>query len=513
MDAFFCEGSRMIFQLTLTILAKCEAYVSNCVDEGDAMMKLSNYFKNINRSSLYDEEFNAEIVESMESSSDEPISISRLIYEAQSLYPNITRTGIERLRLHHRLKVVQGLEDSTMKNVLRSVKDECPNLSEEELKLLFAIVKNEQLQRQQRLCHNKQSLEAILHSSGSMDNPSTPYHEMYKADFDTFNALHTHLSLWGGSEGDTSVILAERMFRLMDSNRDGFLNFRELVQTFNALCKGDHVLKLRLFYCLHLPGVVLPGELEHLNKPHLDEVDNGGGADEACDAEHFFDVANRGLDEVAEQIKDDEELDTNTRLHTEDATSLRSLHRRLFFVPNPGDKKKSMGPKLPQLPRDNFVLLWKSLHDLVEFGNLDDTTMEGRQAMYHSISVMGTLLLQIGEVGQRVKDAHQQVMRSRSVEYDDLQAPDEDDLLAANPISYSSYDLASVLKKEDKLKSHQEWSVTFEQFLASAMNEGCLVDYFDHKMDVVAKLKQFGDSKMKRQDSVQVSGSRSVFYA
>jgi hypothetical protein len=34
-----------------------------------------------------------------------------------------------------------------MKNVVRSVQSDCPNLSEEELKLLFTIVKNEQLQR------------------------------------------------------------------------------------------------------------------------------------------------------------------------------------------------------------------------------------------------------------------------------------------------------------------------------------------------------------------------------
>ena len=53
--------------------------------------------------------------------------------------------------------------------------------------------------------------------------------------------------------------LADRMFRLMDTNKDGFLNFQEVAKTFNLLCKGDHVLKLRLFYCLHLPGMVLPG--------------------------------------------------------------------------------------------------------------------------------------------------------------------------------------------------------------------------------------------------------------
>ena len=76
-----------------------------------------------------------------------------------------------------------------------------------------------------RLAYNQQSLEAIF-SNGDRQDTSVPYYELYKTDFDTFNAIHTHLSLWGGSQGDTSVILAERIFRLMDADRDGFLNFK-----------------------------------------------------------------------------------------------------------------------------------------------------------------------------------------------------------------------------------------------------------------------------------------------
>ena len=48
----------------------------------------------------------------------------------------------------------------------------------------------------------------------------------------------------------------------MDSNVDGLLNFKELIQILEILCKADHVKKLKLFYCLHLPGLVLPGELD-----------------------------------------------------------------------------------------------------------------------------------------------------------------------------------------------------------------------------------------------------------
>ena len=129
--------------------------------------------------------------------------------DALNNYPNISRSDIERTRIHHRLKVVQGLEDSMMRNVIRSVQADCPLLSEDELKFLFAFVKNAQFQRQQRVSHNKHTLEAILSKNDNKD-ASVPYYEQFKCDFDTFNDLHTYLSLWGGSEGDTSIILAER---------------------------------------------------------------------------------------------------------------------------------------------------------------------------------------------------------------------------------------------------------------------------------------------------------------
>jgi hypothetical protein len=46
----------------------------------------------------------------------------------------------------------------------------------------------------------------------------------------------------------------------MDANNDGLLNFKELVQALEVICKGDHISKLKVFYCLHLPGIVLPGK-------------------------------------------------------------------------------------------------------------------------------------------------------------------------------------------------------------------------------------------------------------
>ena len=57
--------------------------------------------------------------EVIDSTKEPPILISNLITEAIDKFESVTSEEIESLRLKHRLKVVQNLEDSQMKNVLR----------------------------------------------------------------------------------------------------------------------------------------------------------------------------------------------------------------------------------------------------------------------------------------------------------------------------------------------------------------------------------------------------------
>lgn len=49
------------------------------------------------------------------------ISVQSLIYEAYSRYGFLSAGTIERLRLKHRLRVVQSLEDGISRNIVRSV--------------------------------------------------------------------------------------------------------------------------------------------------------------------------------------------------------------------------------------------------------------------------------------------------------------------------------------------------------------------------------------------------------
>ena len=104
------------------------------------------------------------------------------------------------------------------------------------------------------------------------------------------------ISPWGQGE-ETGLTLCERLFRLMDSNHDNLVNFKEIVQVFDGICKGDHTKKLKVLFCLHLPGVVLPGELDP------DTVDSGD-TEVGCSAEDFFDGANKAIEATTESLRE-----------------------------------------------------------------------------------------------------------------------------------------------------------------------------------------------------------------
>ena len=72
----------------------------------------------------------------------------------------------------HRLVVVQGLEDTNMKNVVRSVR-RLTSLSEAEVRAVFVVVKNEQLLRTCRMTVRQRIMEDKL-------DPSKPLYEHYK---------------------------------------------------------------------------------------------------------------------------------------------------------------------------------------------------------------------------------------------------------------------------------------------------------------------------------------------
>jgi len=166
--------------------------------------------------------------------------------------------------------------------------------------------------------------------------------------------------------------------------------------------------------------------------------------------------------------------------------------------------------RIPPLPQQNFVLLWKSLYSLfMEDALLPET--EEQQRLYHSVSVVGTLLLQIGEVGQQFSGKN---LASGTAEKGEL-PPGLVSLQEVAQLGGGDEEVASKNGKikEDHLEDGEGWSITFEQFYASILTEPSLVDNFSQKSDIEASLKDYSSFGRPRVSSVETKdNSRSVFY-
>ncbi|XP_048450571.1 TBC1 domain family member 9B-like, partial [Rhincodon typus] len=88
-------------------------------------------------------------------------------------------------------------------------------------------------------------------SAAERHDLNQPYLEQYRIDSEQFKELFVALSPW--TCGPHSQVLAGRMFRLLDQNRDSLISFKEFITGLSGMYHGDLVEKLKLLYRLHLP--------------------------------------------------------------------------------------------------------------------------------------------------------------------------------------------------------------------------------------------------------------------
>uniref|UniRef100_A0A8C3H2B4 TBC1 domain family member 9 n=1 Tax=Corvus moneduloides TaxID=1196302 RepID=A0A8C3H2B4_CORMO len=239
-DCFFCEGIKVIFQLALAVLDANVDKLLNCKDDGEAMTVLGRYLDSItNKDSTLPP---IPHLHSLLSDDVEPypeVDIFRLIRSSYEKFGSIRADLIEQMRFKQRLKVIQTLEDTTKRNVVRTIVTET-SFTIDELEELYALFKAEHLTS----CYWGGNSNAT-----ERHDPSLPYLEQYRIDFEQFKGMFALLFPWAC--GTHSDILAARLFRLLDENGDLLINFREFVSGLSAACHGDLTEKLKLLYKMH----------------------------------------------------------------------------------------------------------------------------------------------------------------------------------------------------------------------------------------------------------------------
>lgn len=566
MDCFFYDGARVIFQVALTILDNKQEELLEAKEEGEAMTILSSYLENITNkdSTMPHIAHTSSMCSSLAEKKEPSVDVAVLIDDSYRKYGHISNQDIDKLRLKYRLQVVQHIEDSTKKNVLRSVQTHTL-FKGKELDDLFILFKEEYLTS----CYWRTSQQPA--DMGDKFDPSRPYYEMYKVDFEQFKTMYLSLSPW--ASGPRAGHLALRTFKFLDDNKDNMINFKEFVYVIGVVCKGDITHKLKLLYLLHqLP----PHELEDMASPSpaspssTKTVESPESAVEAAD---FFDSDASSIDPLQDEIvlpgdpvdeegeKQEEESqdtqykeelpstelfpgpDSNNKADPQGAEgggsqivgSGPSGDVGLDVLPKPEEtvtaekeaelreslkkmyaKKRELNRSdskaefkdVPRMSQAQFIDMWRTLYDMF-------TDNEYEQQLYHSIATVGTLLLEMGEVGKKfylqksvsessTGENSSTKMESLSEDVEQLKMVESKALSNSteNQTKEDSSSSQSELSQLDELspsgarssysKPDSDWSISFEQMVASLLTEQPLVTYFEKQCDMseaVAKMR------------------------
>uniref|UniRef100_A0AAR2JX34 TBC1 domain family member 9 n=1 Tax=Pygocentrus nattereri TaxID=42514 RepID=A0AAR2JX34_PYGNA len=478
-DCFFYEGIKVIFQVSLAVLHANMEQLLACTDEGEAMTILGRYLDNV----VNKQTVSAPIphLHALLTSGDEPppeIDVFELIKTSYEKFGSLRADVIEQMRFKQRLKVIQCLEDTAKRSVVRAIMTESA-FAIEELEELYVLFKAKHIMS----CYwGASSTPAERH------DPSLPYLEQYRIDSGQFGQLFSALSPW--SCGMHTATLSARLFRLLDSNKDSLINFKEFVTE----------------------------KMESVYSP-----------------------LNTLLPLLSKK-------DAVVRLHVK----IKDYKYYLRMWAKEKEPKKETIKDLPRMNQEQFIELCKTLYNMFSEDPLE-------QELYHAIATVASLLLRIGEVGKKftnngskkpelqplpAEDVPQQEKEDSSGEggqslvskalaeaqLDNPTPPaNVSDEEAKDDTSISSYSVVSAgsLQCEDIADDtvligcgvggaiggndfrrgsapDADWSISFEQVLASLLTEPALVNYFEKKHDIKSKMAA---CKAQRAVERQISSS------
>ncbi|XP_063045871.1 TBC1 domain family member 9B [Engraulis encrasicolus] len=562
-DCFFYEGIKVVFQVSLAVLHANMDQLMACNDEGEAMTILGRYLDNVVNKQTVSPPIPH--LHALLTSGDEPppeIDVFELIKASYEKFGSLRADVIEQMRFKQRLKVIQSLEDTAKRSVVRAIMTDSA-FSIEELEELYVLFKAK---------HIMSCYWGASSTAAERHDPSLPYLEQYRIDLGQFGQLFAALGPWGC--GIHTVTLASRLFRLLDQNKDGLINFKEFVTGLSGMYHGDMTEKLKLLYKLHMPPALCPEE-----------------AESALEATQFFTDEDTPtdspflshLDFLVQEVIEGEEVKESGDAGDDDSEDkkeekVKDYKYYLRMWAKEKEPKKETIKDLPRMNQEQFIELCKTLYNMFSEDPLE-------QELYHAIATVASLLLRIGEVGKKFtnngnnnkKGLEAQAMLQPPQAQAMLQPPgvdglpllhDEEDsngegnsrqalickalaeaqLEPAGPVvvgapgaggngnggsdeegkddtSVSSYSVVSAgeLQCEDiddtvligcgpgngdhrrrGSAPDADWSITFEQVLASMLTEPALVDYFEKKQDFPGKMAA---CKTQRAVERQVSSS------
>ncbi|KAM5192782.1 TBC1 domain family member 9 isoform 1-T1 [Mantella aurantiaca] len=534
-DCFFYEGIKVIFQLALAVLEANVDKLLNCKDDGEAMTVLGRYLDSVsNKDSTLPPIPHLHSLIMDDSEPYPEVDVFTLIAASYQKFGTIRADLIEQMRFKQRLKVIQTLEDTTKRNVVRTIVTDTA-FTIDELEELYALFKSEHMTS----CYwggNSSSIER--------HDPSLPYLEQYRIDFQQFKAMFILLFPW--ASGTHTDIMAVRLFRLLDENGDCLINFKEFVSGLSDAWHGDLTEKLKLLYRMH----ILPDLSSDQEEP-----------DSAFEATQYF------FEDITPECSQVSALDSKYKNTIDEgfvAVSLKTTRVKKTSQDNRNSlrlwaqenrSRQKVAKVLPKLKQGQFIELCKTMYNMFSEDPCE-------KELYHATAAVTSLLLEIGEVGklyaaqvpeetlnQSTKETHGKISEKKpaqlcpyvqggvysnspmssgsaedqmeEVKLEDSSPRDngacssmlisDDD--TKDDSSMSSYSVLSAGSHEDDklqcedigddtilVRSHhqatlpsstsldQDWAITFEQFLASLLTEPALVRYFDKPVSMMARI-------------------------
>ncbi|KAF7493030.1 TBC1 domain family member 9 [Sarcoptes scabiei] len=499
-DYFFYDGAKVVFQIALRILNANEEALMQCKDDGEAMTILSGYLENI----VNPEAKVPHMIHSLaygsasKRASQKTTNIKDLISESYNKFNFITANQIEKLRLKHRMKVVQNLEENSIKNTIRSLQS-IPIISNyltfNEILSVYMILKEEQLKQQ--YC-GKYNLNFLLEKNDI---------HSFRIEIEQFRCYFIQFFPWNCENIEH---LVRKVFNFLDEANHGYIGAYQLLTSMIFFIKAEVELLLNFY------------DVDDNQKKDIET---------ASEAIEFFEtnISSKKTDKndlsIAIKINDLDRDDGKYNGDDEDFGEFNDLEQfkgeKNFKLSNllsllPFDNKSSNSinqtfsqqqsnnsgdcydeidqDRMPMMKETQFIKLWMTLYEIFAYET-------NEKNIFDCIAKVGNDLLHLGFLAS---SSMEQGKDRATVKSDDsFQTISEEDLKLDDQSirSFNSYSSGLVNEGEKFQNTNDQaslssadhinyWQITFEQFLNTLKTKPILMNLFEKKSDWETVLKK-----------------------